>query len=248
MRRRRVGPLELFALVFAVFAVRCSSPTKPGATLTLTHFTAFGDSITWGTASAPGAAGPKGLLSFPITPPSYSYPSQLRTFLAANFPALSVSVANEGWPGEAVGDGLTRLPTAITETNPDVLLLLDGANDLLGNPSSATTEYIAARLRDMVRAAKVQRPSIKVLLATFPPQARGTIPYDRGAGRDFIPELNQRIAAVANSESASVVDLYSAFPTDLRAYIGVDGLHPTELGFTLIAQTFAARVQQLFVR
>jgi lysophospholipase L1-like esterase len=87
-----------------------------------------------------------------------------------------------------------------------------------------------------------------VLLATFPPQAHGTIPYDRGAGRDFIPELNQRIAAVANSEGASVVDLYSAFPTDLTSYIGVDGLHPTELGFTVIAQTFAARVQQLFVR
>lgn len=214
----------------------------------MSHFTAFGDSITWGTASAPEAAGSSGLFFFPITPPSYAYPTQLRNVLAANFPSLGISVANEGWPGEAVGDGLTRLPVAITETNPEVLLLLDGANDLLGNPGSDTTAYIASNLRDMVRAAKLRHPSIRVLLATFPPQTRGTIPYDRGAGRDFIPELNQRIMAVANSEGVGLVDLYAAFPTDLKAYIGVDGLHPTELGFTLMAQTFAARVQELFVR
>ena len=147
-----------------------------------------------------------------------------------------------------MADGLTWIPEAITATNPEVLLLLDGANDLLGNPSSATTVYIASKLRDMVRTAKARQPALQVFLATFPPQTLGTIPDDRGAGRDFVPELNQRIAAVASSEGATLVDLYAAFPPDSKPYIGVDGLHPTELGFTLIAHAFAAVVQQRLVR
>jgi phospholipase/lecithinase/hemolysin len=33
---------------------------------------------------------------------------------------------------------------------------------------------------------------------------------------------------------------------DVKRYIGQDGLHPTEAGFTLMAQTFAAIIQQKF--
>jgi lysophospholipase L1-like esterase len=215
------------------------------ARLKVTRFTAFGDSITWGTASPPGSAFQlPGLSAFPLAPPSYSYPSRLQAVFSQQYPEQTVSVSNEGWPGEAVAEGLVRIPEAVTASNPEVLLLLDGANDLLGNPTSAETAYIASKLRDMVRAAKARQPSVLVFLATFPPQTRGTIPYDRGAGRDFVPELNQRIAAVASSEGATLVDLYAAFPADLKPYIGVDGLHPTEQGFALMAHAFAAVVQQ----
>jgi hypothetical protein len=63
-------------------------------------------------------------------------------------------MANEGWPGETVAEGVSRLPFALAVNTPEVLLLLNGANDLLGNPSSSTTEYNASKLRDMVRTAK----------------------------------------------------------------------------------------------
>jgi lysophospholipase L1-like esterase len=248
MSRRRVTASWLLTVALSVSAAGCpDSPTKPTLPpqLSVTRFVAFGDSITWGTASPPGTASNQGgFFTFPIPPPSYAYPTQLQTSLAGRYPGQTVSMANEGWPGEGVADGLTRLPGALMANNPEALLLLDGANDLLGNPSSATTVYISSKLRDMVRAAKTQLPALRVLLATFPPQTRGTIPYDRGAGREFVPELNQRIAAVANSEGVTLVDLYAAFPSDLKPYIGVDGLHPTEQGFTLIAQTFATVIQQ----
>lgn len=252
MFRQRVASRYLLAAVLSIAVAGCSgSPTAPRvpASLSATRFTAFGDSITWGTSSPPGTAfHPSGLFAFPEPPPSYSYPTQLKALFAVQYPDQTLSVSNEGWPGEAVGDGLTRIPSAMTESNPEVLLLLDGANDLLGDPSSATTVYIASKLRDMVRAAKARQPSLQVFLATFPPQTRGTIPYDRGAGRAFVPELNQRIAAVASSEGATLVDLYAAFPSDLKPYIGVDGLHPTEVGFTLMAHAFAAVVQQRLAR
>ncbi len=105
--------------------------------------------------------------------------------------------------------------------------------------------YIAGKLRDMVRAAKARVAANRVLLATFPPQFVGT-PPNRGAGAPFVPELNQRIAAVAQSEGATLVDLYTPFSADVKRYIGVDGLHPTEQGFALMAQTFAKVIQDTF--
>jgi len=219
------------------FTVTVTRPPQ----ISVTRFMAFGDSITWGTASPPA-----GFLAYPIPAPSYSYPSQLLSLLGARYPDQAITIANEGWPAEAIADGLNRLPSALAFNSPEVLLLLDGANDLLGNPSSATTQYIASKLRDMVRTAKARMPAIKVLLATFPPQYHGTIPYDRGAGAEFVPGLNQLIAGVAQSEGATLVDLYAAFPVGGKPYIGVDGLHPTEQGFTLMAQTFGKIIQEKF--
>lgn len=210
--------------------------------LSVSRFMAFGDSITWGTDSPPAPF----FGSSPVSPPATSYPSQLQNLLAGRYLDQTITIVNEGWPGEAIADGLTRLPGAVAAGAPEVLLLLDGANDLLGNPSSATTQYIATRLRDMIRAARGRAPALRVLLATFPPQYHGTIPYDRGAGADFVPELNQRIAAVAQSEGATLVDLYGPLVGDLRGNIGGDGLHPTVKGFTLMAQAFNEVIQRTF--
>jgi lysophospholipase L1-like esterase len=228
------GANETASCTFAVVVTR---PPQ----LSVSRFMAFGDSITWGTSSPPA-----GFFAYPVPPPSYSYPSQLLSILGLRYPDQTVTMANEGWPSEAINDGLMRLPSALAANSPSVLLLLDGANDLLNNPSSATTQYIAGKLRDMVRTAKARMPTISVLLATFPPQYHGTIPYDRGRGTEFVPELNQHIADVAHSEGATLVDLYAAFPPGGKPYIGADGLHPTEQGFTLMAQTFSKTIQEQF--
>jgi acyl-CoA thioesterase-1 len=181
-----------------------------------------------------------------VPPPSYSYPSQLLGLLGGRYSDQAIAMANEGWPGEPIADGLARLPSAMASDTPEVLLLLEGANDLLNNPSSVTTRYIADTLRQMVRTAKDRDPGIKVLLATFPPQHHETFTLDHGAGAEYVPELNQFIADVARKEDATLVDLYAAFPAGGGPYIGSDGLHPTEQGFTLMAQTIANTIQANF--
>ena len=199
--------------------------------LSITRFMAFGDSITEGKSQDP----PVFLSDFVAEP----YPMKLNSLLTSRFADQTITVFNRGWSGEMIATGLLRLPGAMAETNPEAVLLLHGANDLLGNPSSATTQYIAARLREMVRVVQ-SRSIVKtaVMLATFPPQREGTYPYDRGAGRAFVPELNQRIADVARSENAILVDLYAGFPIDTSKLISVDGLHPTPDGYALMAQIF----------
>ncbi len=207
--------------------------------ISVTRFMAFGDSITEGQQSLPATV-------FPVVVPLEDYPYKLNLLLTARYLDQSIVVNNEGVGGEAIATGLGRLPDVMASRNPQVLLLLDGANDLLGSPASATTQYIATKLRDMVRAAKAKVPTVTVLLATFPPQWHGTVPYDHGAGAEFVPELNQRIASVASSEGATLVDLYTPLSADIKRYIGADGLHPTEAGFALIAETFYAAIKAKF--
>ncbi|MCX6552247.1 MAG: GDSL-type esterase/lipase family protein [Acidobacteria bacterium] len=229
-------------------AASCTFPVTVTAIprISVTRFLAFGDSLTEGKSQTAPA-----LPMFIITPvvnPA-SYPFKLGDLLSARYADQTVSVVNVGYGGEVIADGLNRLPGELAVHSPEVLLLLDGANDLLGNPSDTTTTYIAGKLREMVRTAKSRVFGIKVLLATFPPQTKGTYPYDRGAGRDFVPSLNQKIADVARSENAVLVDLYAGFPADtasLTKYISVDGLHPTPDGYTLMAQIFFASVRTSF--
>jgi lysophospholipase L1-like esterase len=216
------------------FAVTVTRPPQ----ISVRRFMAFGDSITWGKESPAS-----GFLAYPLPAPSISYPTQLLSALGARYPDQAITMANEGWPGEVTADGLNRLPSALATNAPEVLLLLHGANDLVGSPSDRTTDIIASRLRDMVRTAKSRIPTITVLLATFPPQYIGT-PDWKGAGAPFVSALNQKIADVARSEGATLVDLYAPMSVDIKRYIGVDGLHPTEQGFTLMAQTFAKVIQE----
>ncbi len=215
------------------FTVTVARPPQ----LSVTRFMAFGDSITWGEQSPPSG--------FLFYDPLASYPAQLLSLLGGRYPDQAIVMVNEGVPGERLADGLARLPSALASNTPEVLLLLHGANDLIGDPRIATTDYIASKLHDMVRTAKARSPNIKVLLATWPPQFIGTPPH-RGAGAEYVPALNQKIAAVAESQGSTLVDLYAPLFVDVKRYIGVDGLHPTEQGFALMAQTFAAVIQEKF--
>lgn len=218
------------------FTVTVARPPQ----LSVSRFMAFGDSITHGTKSDPAV-----FLAFPLPPPAYSYPSQLQLILGSRYSDQTITMGNEGWPAEFIDDGRRRLPSALGANTPEIVLLLEGANDLLNSPNSATTRYIADKLRDMIQTAKASIPANRVLLANFPPQFIGT-PPNRGAGWAFVPELNRNITAVAQGEGATLVDLYTPMNADVKRYIGQDGLHPTEAGFTLMAQTFTTVIQQQF--
>ena len=146
---------------------------------------------------------------------------------------------NDGLWGEAIDDGLARLPSEVRYYQPDVLLLLEGANDLLIAPSDATATYIAGRLQDMIHKARLQKSNIVIMVATFPPQYAGT----RGAGAPYVSGLNSKIATVATTNGVVLVDLYKDFAATGTRLIGVDGLHPTDAGFTQMAKSFYTAIQ-----
>ena len=63
------------------------------------------------------------------------------------------------------------------------------------------------------------------------------------AGAKWVVALNGRLREIAIGESAVFVDLYQALVSNVVTYIGVDGLHPTEIGYQRIAEAFFTAIQ-----
>lgn len=206
---------------FAVtVAPRPSSPR-----LAVTRFLAFGDSITAGVDGDTGS----------LTP--VPYPPALQGLLASRYYDQTIEVANEGLGGERVDQGLSRLPDALARHGPQVVLLLEGANDLASafqtGENKMALPAIADRLRDMIKVGR--RAGAEVFVATLTPQRRNS---PKGAGADLVSSLNDLIYWSAGREGAPVVDLFQALGGGPDPYVGADGLHPTAAGYQKMAETF----------
>ena len=65
-------------------------------------------------------------------------------------------------------------------------------------------------------------------------------------GRHELRDAVRSLLAARAAEGATLVNLYAPLSADVKRYIGADGLHPTEAGFALMAQTFYAAIRQTF--
>lgn len=215
--------------------------------ISVTAFTAFGDSITAGQLDPPCTT----LTAVPSLSAiladlrstnwaivvSAAYPTKLQQLLAARYPAQSVLVSNRGVAGETVPQGVTRLPAVLAEERPHVLLLQEGVNGL----SASAIAPMITGLRTMIRDAKSR--GAQVMIGTLLPQRAGAC--RAFAVNDIVP-ANTAIRQLAGEENAALVDLYQAFGGEAGSLIGFDGLHPNEAGYQKIADTFFAAIRQRF--
>lgn len=193
--------------------------------ISATRFVAFGDSITVGEQSIG-----RRLL---VLRPEASYPTTLRDLLTSRYTAQSFVITNAGLGGERVTQaGEARLRGVLLEHRPEVLLLMEGVNDLNGDGEAAIPNIVAA-LRSMVRDA--QSLGVRVFVGTLLPQRPGG---SRALSVGLIPEVNDLLRAMAADEGADLVDLYQGFGGQPGALIGDDGLHPTTAGYEKIAEIF----------
>ncbi|MGE0813675.1 MAG: GDSL-type esterase/lipase family protein [Vicinamibacterales bacterium] len=210
--------------------------------LSATRFLAFGDSFTAGEVTMPvGAAlGADGFPNFRlIVVPNESYPTKLTALLKARYftQAQQITVTNAGVPGEYTYLGVKRLPGVLAATSPQVVLFLEGANDLEAIPTAKGVDDALRTLQTMVRMA--QTSGAKVMIATLPPAKPGgrlSLPAN------IVQAFNDALRSGAPLEGAVVVDLQSTM-TDVGTLIGSDGLHPTEAGYTRIAESFFTAIR-----
>jgi lysophospholipase L1-like esterase len=205
----------------------------PPPYLRYVKFLAFGDSLTVGEDGLPATA--SGYVPL-VVRPEVAYPTKLQESLRARYTAQTPTVTNAGKSGETAGQGALRLPGVIGSTSPEVLLLLEGANDISGGDPLGITRA-SNGLRAQVKEGR--RRGLAVLLATLPPQRAGG---PRAGGAPLVVPLNTEIKLLAAQEGATLVDLYAAFNGDLTL-IGPDGLHPNEAGFARMAETFFAVIR-----
>jgi lysophospholipase L1-like esterase len=208
--------------------------------LAATRFVSFGDSITEGVVST--CARTTRFMTFAQTmlvlPQAandpWAYPNVLQSRLRSAYLAQQPSVANRGVGGEELATGVSRLPGVLVAESPQVLLLLEGANDVNQNRPPAT---IASALRTMVRDARGR--GIQVYLGTLLPQRPlGVEGSCRGFGAGNVVPANDQIRGLAAAEGAVLVDLFQAFGGVPGTLIGPDGLHPSEAGYQRIAEAF----------
>ena len=163
---------------------------------------AFGDSLTFGTGASEAE----------------SYPAQLEALIGRK-------VVRAGVPGEVTAQALARLPGALDEHTPKLLLLCIGGNDFLrrlGNPQAERN------VREMVRLAKSR--GVAVLLIGTPEPGFSVSPPAFYA--DIAKDL--RVPYEGGIIGEVLID---------RA-LKADPIHPNARGYRVIAERLADRLKQ----
>lgn len=163
---------------------------------------AFGNSLTAGTGAPDGK----------------DYPAILAD-------RLGCRVINAGVPGEQASEGRYRLPGALKEHSPDLVILCHGGNDFLARRDDRET---AADLEAMITA--VQASGADIVLVAVPKPGLLLKPPS------FYQELAQEYGIPCNSET--IPDILST--PSLKS----DQIHPNAAGYERLANAIADLIRE----
>src|SRR5689334_18776292 len=200
--QRRAKCITLLTLVLLAALTACSRPAKLAPLASDAVVLAFGDSLTYGTGAAQ----------------SESYPAQLEHLIARKVIAAGV-------PGETSAEALARLPAALDENAPQLVLLCTGGNDFLRRLGDAQA---ASNVRAMVKLARSR--GIDVLLIGTPE------PSLRPAPPDFYAEIAEEFRVPYEG------DVLAEVLTDRS--LKSDAVHPNARGYRIVAERIAARLKK----
>ena len=210
------------------FSVTVAGPPR----LRRTRIMAFGDSLTQGQTIL--GNDPYALFAQPAT----AYPTVLGQLLSARYTDQTITVFNRGLPGEQASRALTRFIGTFIGDSPDVVVLMEGYNDVKQTPDDVVG--IANAISGVTELAReARRRGARVFICTLAPGRAGRVEIQRSA-LDFI---NDRLRQVALSEGAVLVDVFSALLPEVNANVTVDGLHLTPLGYRRVAETVFAAIR-----
>ena len=189
--------LFLLALLAACGGQPKLPPLAPDAVVL-----AFGDSLTFGIGANAGE----------------SYPARLEALIGRK-------VVSAGVPGEASAGGLARLPAALDEVKPQLVILCHGGNDFLRKLDEAQA---ANNIRAMVRLARSRGAQV-VLIGVPKP---GLLPSPAGFYADVAREF--RLPYEETALKKILTD--NALKSDL--------VHPNAAGYARLAQAIAALMKR----
>jgi lysophospholipase L1-like esterase len=195
---RAMRNFRAILLACLAFAAACSDAPKLAPLAPDAVVLAFGDSITYGTGASE----------------SESYPAQLERLIGR-------TVVRAGVPGEVSAQALARLPEALEEHRPRLLVLCIGGNDFLRNLGKA---QVAANVQTMVAVAR-QRGIDVVLIGT--PEKGFTV-----TPPSFYAEIAEQLGIPYEGKVIGEILRNSEFKSD--------SIHPNARGYRMIAERVAA--------
>ena len=217
--------LQTASCTFPVMVVAAPS-------LSVERFLALGDSFTFGTTSrVPTRVIPGG-----------TFVAKLEYLLLERYPEQRFSLTNAGVPGSWTDEIELRYPSALRQSDAQVLILQGGANDLNALGARAIDDIVATFER-LTRDA--QGRGVAVILSTLTPHRPGSL---RGSATEAVRETNTRIRDLCRRYGTGCADLFAAFGDELSPLIGTDGLHPTPAGYDVIAEVYFDVIRSMFER
>jgi acyl-CoA thioesterase-1 len=190
-------------LMLALLAAACGEPPAKLSALTGDAVVlAFGDSLTFGTGAAEAE----------------SYPAQLELLIGRR-------VVRAGIPGEITAQALERLPAALDEHAPRLLLLCIGGNDFLRRLGNAQAE---SNVRAMVKLARTR--GVQVLLIGTPELGLRIAPpqFYAGIAKEFGLPYEEAVMSEVLRDSS----------------LKSDEIHPNARGYRVIAERLAADLRK----
>jgi lysophospholipase L1-like esterase len=214
------------------------------ATLSKVRYLAFGDSITAGEITVPISGSifsGAGVIHKQVVVPGSAYPAVLQRTLQGRYStqAGSIVVSNYGLGGEKTATARTRFISGLNAVQPEVVIILEGANDIPAGENGAASTA-ASEVRAM--ADEAARRGIRVFIGTPVPGKPGS----KQISTFLLLDYASRMRTVAAQSGATLIDFYNLMLPNASQYIGVDGLHPNELGYTKMADIVFQAIQSAF--
>lgn len=188
----------VLSILICILISACNNSTKFTPLAPNSIILAFGDSLTAGYG----------------TTPENSYPSVLAQL--SGHPVI-----NAGISGETTEQGLTRFATTLDEVQPQLVILMEGANDILQNKD---LDQAKQNLNAMIHEAKSR--NIQILLVAVPAKSLSL------SGANFYPELAAENKLILDDDT--IAKLLKS--PELKS----DFVHFNQQGYHVMAERFYA--------
>jgi len=149
---------------------------------------------------------------------SKSYPAYLQK-------KANISVINAGVSGDTTAQALTRVDSDVLSENPEILIILLGANDFLQNIPIPTTQN---NLQNIIN--KFNNKNIKIYLAKFYTDAMAASML---VPSDTITQYNNMFTTLEES-SSNIILIEDIWTGVWRVHMS-DPIHPNAKGYEIMA-------------
>ena len=176
----------------------------------------FGDSLTAG-------------LGLPSQ--DYAWPSLVEKKLEEQ--GIPIKAINAGLSGDTSSGGLSRLDWAL-RNEIDIFVLDLGANDMM---RAVKVPLIKSNLKEIIQRVRVKYPNCKILLIgmrTFP-----------NLGKTYRKQFDEMYPQVAKETKVEFLPFLLEGVAGERKLNQKDGIHPTEVGHEILAETVFPYIRKL---
>lgn len=160
---------------------------------------------------------------------TYGFPyAPAYSWVAKASGALNVEIVNKGICGETTGEMVYRFASDVIADKPDIAIIMGGSNDAFAEIAEAE---VAQNIRLMVEQAV--RHSIRPVIGL-------PIPCCSYREERLLQAYRQHIAAFCDRNNIDCIDFYAPMLSEdgsLRRDLQIDGLHPNEAGYLVMAST-----------